>query len=411
MNLKNSLFVVGVSILVAVPSFAAQPVLLDLGDAPEVFAPVHLAPPVAVVDKLDSMLHQYSTFELPAAELDRQVRETGRVHLVLDNRELDLVLEPNDLRGEGYREVLMTPRGEVVLPEREVTTFKGTLADEPTAVVRLSVTPDTFTGYVRSANEWVFIDPLSHYSDRPVEGFVVYRDTDVKTEAIGECGAGHLERAAHDLDLPIPTAGGLQSITAQSHVRRNVQVANDGDGQLFRRYGNPGVFNFMSGVVNAVDGIYGGQLNLDASVVFQQAWSDPATDPYTSLDASTTLNQLRNWWEANRTNVSRDAVHQFSGKDFNGGTIGIAWVGVLCRRPDLSYGVSQDMRNSTLNKRLTSHEIGHNLDADHDSSSCANCNGTGPIMCASIQSSGTNSFSSCSKNQISSYVHNFGSCL
>jgi hypothetical protein len=30
----------------------------------------------------------------------------------------------------------------------------------------------------------------------------------------------------------------------------------------------------------------------------------------------------------------------FSGKDFNGGTIGIAWVGVICNAASLSYGVA-----------------------------------------------------------------------
>jgi hypothetical protein len=88
-------------------------------------------------------------------------------------------------------------------------------------------------------------------------------------------------------------------------------------------------------------------------------------------------------------------------------------VGVICNSPSLSYGVSQDLSSSFLRTQLTAHEIGHNLDASHDNQiGCpVSCSGSGPIMCSSLQSNGSNSFSSCSVSAINTHTHNNGSCL
>ena len=386
-------------------------------EAPDLIAAAGIEPGPAVRAALDALLYEYSTFEIPTASIDRQVRETGRVRIHLGNQTFDLTLEPNDMRGESFRETLMTSVGEVTLPERPLSTFKGTVVGDPDSIVRLTVLPDLFEGYIKTDEEWIFLDPLTNYGSPDEIGslsgaVVLYREGDVRPEAIGKCGAGALEHDLHRLGLVAGTAtDGLSSHFDASHIRRRLQVATDGDGQLFQRYGNPGVFNFMAGVLNRVDGIYN-TLNIDVVVSFQQAWSSISGDPYTSLNASTTLNQLRSWWNANRGDINRDTVHQFSGKNFSGGTIGIAFVGVVCNAPSFAYGISEDQQNTVLNGRLTAHELGHNLSAQHDDQiGCANCNGSGPIMCSFIQVNGTDTWSSCSRSAIGNHVDNNGFCM
>jgi len=402
--------------LVTVPGFAAERLQAVASPppsaAPELIVPVSFQPDPEVRSALDALLYDYTAFELPTEILDRQVREEGRVRIHLGNQIFDLRLEPNDLRGESYREVLMTAAGEIELAPRPLTTFRGTVVGDPDSIVRLTVLPSQLDGYIKTEEEWIFLDPLSNYGPETVRrnsgAVVVYREADVRPEAMGQCGTGHLEHAAERLGLH---AAPVTNLAEASHVRRRLEVATDGDGQLFQRYGNPGVFNFMAGVLNRVDGIYN-TLNVDVVVVFQQAWSSIGGDPYTSLSASTTLNQLRDWWNANRGNVNRDTVHQFSGKDFSGGTIGIAYVGVVCNAPSFAYGLSEDQRNSTLNGRLTAHELGHNLSASHDDQiGCATCNGFGPIMCSFLQSSGTDSWSTCSRSSIGNHVDSNGFCM
>ncbi|MFP3939378.1 MAG: M12 family metallo-peptidase [Thermoanaerobaculia bacterium] len=374
---------------------------------PEVVVPPAEAPTVAVRAALDSLLYQYDVVELPLASLDRQVRE-GSLDVALQGLLYRLELEPNDLRGEGYREVLLTDAGPREVDPGPVTTFRGSVEGEEDSVVRLTATSELFSGYVRTGEQWVFVDPLREYvPDAPADRAVVYREEDVRPEASGLCGVTGRLHAVEDAGSDTPR------LTPKGHTTlRRLQVATDADGEYYQRYGNPGTFDRIEGILNDVDGIYRRDLNLFISITFQQAWTDPSTDPYTSFDADTTLFEFRDWWNANRTGTTRDTAHLFSGKDFNGGTVGIAWVGVICNRPDLSYGVSQDLSSSFLRTQLTAHEIGHNLSASHDDEiGCASCGGFGPIMCSSLQSNGSNTFSSCSENAIDSHTHNNGSCL
>ncbi|HEX9941249.1 MAG TPA: zinc-dependent metalloprotease family protein, partial [Thermoanaerobaculia bacterium] len=257
-------------------------------------------------------------------------------------------------------------------------------------------------------DEWLFIDPLREYvPGAPARLAVVYREADVRPEAGGQCGLEHLRKAGRTFGLG--PSGGKNHTTL-----RRLDIATEGDGEYYQLYGVGG-FDRIAAIINGVDGIYRGQINLFLRITFQQLWTDPATDPYTSTDSLTTLTQFKDWWNANRANVNRDLAHLFSGKDLASNIIGRAYLSVLCNDPTLSYGISQDIEPLFLRVELTAHELGHNLSATHDDQSpvCAgvSCNGSGPIMCSIIQTNGSNTFSSCSKSQIDNHTHNNGFCL
>jgi hypothetical protein len=88
------------------------------------------------------------------------------------------------------------------------------------------------------------------------------------------------------------------------------------------------------------------------------------------MDPSTMLSELRTYWNANRTNVARDVVHMWTGRDMTGSTIGIAYVGVVCNAPTYAYGISQRYTSTPQRYVLTAHEIGHNFSACHSDTSC-----------------------------------------
>jgi len=357
---------------------------------------------------LDRLLFDYDLVELPLATLARRTG-AGRLDLVLRGQRFELDLVRNDLRADGFRAVVMSDVGPVEAKLGPVTTYRGTVRGEEASVVRLTADRAVFTGFVKTGADWWFVDPLTEYLPGAAKNLaVVYRESDVRPEAAGLCGVEHWMRIGGEKP-------GFPTITPKGHTTlRTLQVATEADGQYYQAYGNPGLFTRIQGILNNVDGIYENQINLSISITYQQAWTNPSTDPYTSLDAVTTLNQFRNWWNANRGGTTRDTAHQWSGKDFNGGTVGIAWVGVICNAPSYSYGVSQDLSSSFLRTQLTAHEIGHNLDAEHDNQigcSGVSCSGSGPIMCSSLQSNGSNSFSSCSVSAINTHTHNNGSCL
>lgn len=110
------------------------------------------------------------------------------------------------------------------------------------------------------------------------------------------------------------------------------------------------------------------------------------------------LDTFQEYWNVNRGNVQRDVAQLFSGTeldcDSNGDcTIGCAIEGGACTS-DEGYGVNNVAYSSNvaLQALLVSHEMGHNLGADHNDAS------TDYIM-HSQESSVTQYFSAASINK------------
>ena len=106
-----------------------------------------------------------------------------------------------------------------------------------------------------------------------------------------------------------------------------------------------------------------------------------ASDPYVSTDADLMLDEMLAEWRGNFVGVPRDIAHLMTGKNIDGGTIGLAYIGAICDNDGpfgYGYGLSQSKFSGNYQSRvsLTAHELGHNWSANHTAS--AN------IMCASI---------------------------
>ncbi|HEX5719063.1 MAG TPA: M12 family metallo-peptidase, partial [Thermoanaerobaculia bacterium] len=400
-----------VSLLLLAASFTSPTLAQGPGDGGSAVAAVSLLPSQAVQERLDGLFYDWNTFQLDLAAAERAVRKTGHVQLELGGRLFDLELQPNDVRAPGYVEIHHTRRGQVRARSSAVATFKGIVAGEPDSVVRLLILPDLLQGYIKSGEEWLFIDPLTKYAKgQSTSHIVVFDERDLRPEAAGLCGVGELSRLAAESAIePTSSVGdSIRVVTADATFRR-VDLATEADYEYFSIYG-VNANSQIQGVVNQVDGIYRPELSVNLRIVFQSVWM-VSGDPYTSSNHDTLTGQFRDYWNTHRGDVARDTAHLFTGRDLDGNTVGAAWRAVLCNNPSLSYGISQ---NTGLMAKLVAHEIGHNLSAEHDnqvSPPASTCDGFGTIMCSSIQSFGPNSFSQRSKNDISSHVANHGGCL
>jgi len=122
------------------------------------------------------------------------------------------------------------------------------------------------------------------------------------------------------------------------------------------------------------------------------------------------LTELQNYWNANFTAVPFDLAHMWTGKDMDGGTVGIAYLSVVCGARSYSYGISQRFSPAPGKYILAAHEIGHNFGTSHPDQATppqTDCSNT--IMNSSIGTGTT--FCQFSRNEISSYLAVHSSCL
>lgn len=90
-----------------------------------------------------------------------------------------------------------------------------------------------------------------------------------------------------------------------------------------------------------------------------------------------------------------DNIQLFSGENFGGATIGLAYVGTMCG--SYSAGIDQTTSASELyNAQVVAHEMGHNFDMSHDSAS-------GNVMNPYASNNIATAWSSESKSYISTY--------
>jgi hypothetical protein len=122
------------------------------------------------------------------------------------------------------------------------------------------------------------------------------------------------------------------------------------------------------------------------------------------------LSEFRNHWNANYYSTAYDLAHMWTGKNMDGSTIGIAYLGVVCEARSYSYGISQRFTSSPGKFILTAHEIGHNFGATHTEQASppqTDCENT--IMNSSVGSGFT--FCPYSRAEITLQVTQSGSCL
>jgi len=129
---------------------------------------------------------------------------------------------------------------------------------------------------------------------------------------------------------------------------------------------------YVTTLLGQISLIYERDLQVHLRVNVIQAWA--TADPYSSTSPLGQLNEVGDWWHANRPKASypRTVVHFLSGKPVSGG---IAWLDVLCIN-DFSqgghwggaYGVTQVNAAYPANPWdliAVSHELGHNFGSPH----------------------------------------------
>jgi hypothetical protein len=350
------------------------------------------------------LVRSFRRFDLQRVERSNSLFGGGKqLRVKAGGRDMQLDIEPHDIRSLNYRSEDSSRPGERYPAIDEVKTFKGKVAGDETSSVRLTIDGMKIEGYFLSEGKKFFIEPAKKYTNLAADGdSVVYSEGDSLIETTLLC----------DADIPSQIESGKQMVTAQASAltlsMQQIELATDADQQYVANFGSASAANAeILSILNMTEGVYESELNLTLTVVYQHTWS--TADPYNATSMNTLLDSFLNYWNANlpTTSIHRDAAHLFTGKTV-ALSAGLAYVGTMCRNPLYAYGISGFINWAPGKYLVPTHEIGHNLGANHVDAT-QNCANT--IMNATVTGTTPLTFCTYSRNEIGTFVSANGSCL
>ncbi len=280
----------------------------------------------------------------------------------------DLEVEPVDTVGLSASAVVVDSKGsEYLIPTNAARIYTGHVAGAKTeSLVFLSFSDGGTYGWVELDGRRFVVTTGAPTGSRRA---VVYDPEEIDPESIKwspfECEA--------DL-IPQPFAGSSpDSLGAGAGTCRVVDLAIETDYEFLNLFGGDtaAAQAYIETLVASASVIYRRDVEIQFRLVFSRLWSTPS-DPWDAVSTSPQLHQLRSWWLANMTSVSRDLTHMLSGRALGGG---VAWVGTVCDS-SLGFAVSANLNgffptpledHSYQNWDIVvfSHELGHNCGTLH----------------------------------------------
>ncbi|HEX5111966.1 MAG TPA: PKD domain-containing protein [Saprospiraceae bacterium] len=350
----------------------------------------------------DSTFHQqfreYTLATLNTENVTTLLRSKDyHTNLTLDvqESEFDFSLIAHDIRHPDYKLQASTESGIVEYPRSPNKTFFG-YTQEGHYDVRITADEDFFNAMIVQSHDVLFIEPARDIvAGAPKNQFVIYWQSDnLKLSEQNLCQVRHLPPSEA---RPSEEHDAVHS-DSRNRACKVVQIALADDHLMFNKYGSVNdVEDHNTAVINNVLTNYDDDFNDDLQFLVTTIFvaTTVANDPFTnSTDPGDLLDSFASWAPSG-FGATHDVASLWSDRDFNGSTIGLAWVDALCS--SFRYNVLQDFsNNANLLRVLQAHELGHNFGADHDAA------GSPYIMAPAVQN--TTQWSNPSINAINSGI-------
>lgn len=332
--------------------------------------------------------------------------EAGTDHLIFDalGRRFELLLTPNR-RLQRHR------------LQRDYDLMRGELAGLPDSWVRLTRRGDRLSGLFFDGEALYAIEPWADISEQSVAGGdndgatnAVYRLRDVLMPAGTASCSPAVAGASVRGDMAFAQLGeelaDLPPVLRAEGATRRIELRAVTDYEFYQRWGVRSEDEVLSRM-NIVDGIFSDQLGLQIDVAAVEVFDTPA-DPFTSNVAGDLLDEVVDYRVSRAT--GEGLTHLFSWRELSGSTRGIAYLGSACSNT-FAASLSQQLSSTmTFGALITAHEIGHNLDAQHDGE--VSTDPVFPNPCDTVPQTflmaptiiGTDQFSQCSLDVMADYL-------
>ncbi len=338
---------------------------------------------------------------------DRDVRRGSEGQTIVSvrtsKRDFDLVLTPRDLRSPRYKAEDSSAEGVRQLKMMAVNTFKGKISGDGASQVRLTMAGTKIEGYFASNGEKFFIESAQKYSRFAASGdLVLYREQDARKDFSLFCET--------DIGAKIERGKGIAAAGVANRMpgMRIIEIATEADFEYVSLLSSSlQANNEILSILNMAEGVFESELGYTFSVVYQHTWS--TADPFFATSHQGLLAAFKDHWNANfpASQHPRDTAHLFTGKNY-ALSAGYAFIGVVCSNPAFAYGFSGYIDWAPAKFLVTTHEIGHNLGANHADAPqvCANT-----LMNTQLTGGTPLTFCAFSRNEITNFVSANGSCL
>jgi subtilisin-like proprotein convertase family protein len=255
----------------------------------------------------------------------------------------------------------------------EIQTYVGYGVEDPTANVRLDITPHGFHAMIRSGrHNTVFIDP---YAFGETDNYVVYFKKDFTKDIKDDLGCFY-----QDVNKNIGKTASEPNHQAEQgdcDLRTyRLALACTGEYATFHGGTTSLVAAAFVTTMNRVNGIFENEAAIHMQLVPNNdllIFLDANTDPYTNNNGGAMLGENQTECDNTIGSANYDIGHVFS----TGGG-GVAYLGSVCNNSIKAGGVTGQPSpvGDPFDVDYVSHEIGHQFGANHTQNNSCNRNGS-----------------------------------
>lgn len=322
-------------------------------------------------------------------------------------RRLELALEPNAALAEA----------QAAHPASEVRLYRGQLTGIEGSWARIATRGSNVHGLVWDGTDLYVIEPgeavrasLVPPLDRP-QTTVLFKLSDTILDAGASlCGTTTATQPTA-LDAYTALTRELASLKSNPLLKHDIseglrlEISAIGDAAFRAQYASDAeALDQMLLRLNNIDGIFTSELGVRVqapTTLIYDANSDPL--PATT-SASALLTSLGTHRAATPQLRSRGLTHLFTGRDLDGATVGIGYIGEVCSQ---QFGVAITEvrgRGAWLESLVGAHEIGHNFGAIHDGEGECSAVPQNEFLMSPTVHSDKATFSSCSRARIMQHI-------